>query len=121
MCILLGLSCRTLASTSQCIDPVFEDGYEKVEVPTSDWPNYLNTKSYEIDIAHCGYLCDQLTESCNAVYFSKSSGLCTKALVKLGPVEDTGLRIAWASSVYKDQYAAAGHAAHVWYVVDRRV
>ena len=49
MCVMLGLSCRTLASKSQCIDPVFEDGFEKVEVPTSDWPNYLNTKSFEIE------------------------------------------------------------------------
>ena len=93
---------RTIASTSQSIDPVCEYGYEQVEVPANVWPNYQNT------------------ESCNAVYFLKSSGLCTKALVKLGPVEDTGLRIAWASSVYKDQYAAAGHAAHAWYAVNRK-
>ena len=84
----------------------------------ADWLGLNPIQTSERSAIECATGCNKLfklDKSCNAIIFDESNNICSKAAYVLGPPdgENTGLRVAWASSVHGDHYT--------WFAIDRNL
>ena len=84
--------------------------YLPIKIPLSDWLTTTHVQTVENCVIDCGEGCNKMFDndmSCNAIIFDESNNVCTRALYAPGPPLDqrgTGLRVAWASSVWASGY-----------------
>ena len=84
--------------------------YWPTKIPLSDWLAAPHVQTVEDCPIDCGEGCNKMFDkdlSCNAIIFDESNNVCTRAFYSPGPPFDqrgTGLRVAWASSLYSPGY-----------------
>jgi hypothetical protein len=99
-----------------CVQGIRIIDYVSERIPLGDWIGMKLNQSVERSALECSIGCNNLFDlemSCNAIIFDASNNVCTRAWFITGPTDDTGLRVAWASSVYTPLEA--------WFAIDRNV
>ena len=99
-----------------CVQGIRIIDYVSERIPLGDWIGMKLNQSVERSALECSIGCNNLFDldmSCNAIIFDASNNVCTRAWFITGPTDDTGLRVAWASSVYSPLEA--------WFAIDRNV
>ena len=97
-----------------CVQGLRNIDYLSERIPLVDWIGTKLNQSVERSALECAIVCNNLFDldmSCNAIIFDASNNVCTRAWFITGPTEDTGLRVAWASSVHTSMSA--------WFAIDR--
>ena len=86
--------------------------YKKKIVSIAEWTISDKVQTKAISAAHCGVYCMKKYDkekSCTAIIFDESNSVCTAASLAYFP---TGLRLAWASSIYQGK-------TNAWFAIDR--
>ena len=84
--------------------------YLKARIPLGDWLSLEHIQTVEECVLDCGELCNEMFDthqSCNAIIFDESNNVCSRFLYVPQPpseLKGTGLRVAWASSLYSSTY-----------------
>ena len=84
--------------------------YWTSRIPLDYWLSLKHVTTVEESTLDCGEGCNQMFDtdhSCNAFIFDESTNICTRALYTIEPpleLRGTGLRVAWASSIYGSPY-----------------
>ena len=83
--------------------------YHPTKIPLGSWLDLPHLQTVEECVIDCGEKCNEEYDrdgSCNSFIFDESNDVCTRALYVAGAAEDTGLRVAWASSQFEDRSAS---------------
>ena len=75
---------------------------------SAEWEHSSQNKSFVTSTIECGIACyktNKENNSCNSIYFDKTTSLCYKAKLIHAPARDSGLRVAWSSSTIHTRHA----------------
>ena len=90
--------------------------YEEKQVPQAKWLEAAHTKTVARSALECAIRCNKmfdLDKSCNSIIFNESSNTCTTAWYIRVPKVESGLRVAWSSSVQNN-------IRDPWFAIDRQ-
>ena len=91
--------------------------FEEQDVPKDEWLASISRKIALRSPVECAIRCNKMLYkedmSCNSISFDKSDNTCTLGWYQEISSEESGLRVAWASSIQANYFP--------WYAIDKKI